>query len=174
MRLYKDRNFENAELFTDVYKVELIDDVIYEVEGETVTERFDSTQVNTGANASAEEPDEAGDVQSTTGPNFVSACQLKLLESKFTKKEFLVYLKAYLKTLVFPEDRKAELQKKIENYMKTKVLPNFKNFDQYVGKDLIVDLEDTPYPMICLLNYREDTDKPYMVVFKHGLTEENL
>jgi hypothetical protein len=173
MKVFKDKNCEDKELFSDSYKIELIDGVIYEIEGETSSEKFDSSKVNTGANASAEEPGEdVGDDQAVVAPNFVTASRLRKLEPRYSKKEFLQYLKAYLKSLEFPADQKADLQSKIETYMKNKVLKDFKNFDQYVGEEVYINLEDTKLPMICLLNYREDTDKPYMVAFKHGLIEE--
>ncbi|XP_038051011.1 translationally-controlled tumor protein homolog [Patiria miniata] len=179
MLVFLDKNFadDHKELFTDVNKFTLIDDVIYEVDGKTVTEKFDSSAVNTGANASAEEAEEGAEDGSTRGPDFVLACRLKKLDNPFSKKEYLTYLKNYLKTLDFPEDQKKELQAKIQKYMLTNVFPDkkkFAEFEQYVAEELFVDLTTQPYPMICLLNYREDTDAPYMVVFKHGCLEQKL
>ena len=61
---------------------------------------------------------------------------------------------------------------KMVNYLKNNVFPSFKDFDQYLGEDQYYVPEAEEVPMICLVNYREENDTPYMIVFKHGLCEE--
>lgn len=81
-------------MFSDSYKMRLVDDVIYEVYGKTVT-RKDDIKID-GANPSAEEADEGTDANVETGVDIV--LNHRLAETGFgDKKSFTVYLKEYMK-----------------------------------------------------------------------------
>ena len=46
-----------------------------------------------------------------------------------------------------------------------KIVANFKDWEFFVGESM------DPDGMVILLNYREDGTTPYVVVWKHGLSE---
>lgn len=56
MRIYKDI-FTGDEMFSDTYKIKLVNEVMYEVTGKLISRKHDDIQL-TGANPSAEEADE--------------------------------------------------------------------------------------------------------------------
>lgn len=85
-------------MFSDSYKIKLVDDVVYEVYG-TLETRVDGDIKIDGANPSAEEADEGTDVNSTTGVDIV--LNHRLTETGFgDKKSFTAYLKEYMKKWV--------------------------------------------------------------------------
>lgn len=84
-------------MFSDSYKMRLVDDVIYEVYGKTVV-RKDDIKID-GANPSAEEADEGTDDTGVSGVDIV--LNHRLAETGFSdKKQFTVYLKDYMKKWV--------------------------------------------------------------------------
>ncbi len=95
MKIYKDV-FSNDELFSDTYKIELVDGVLYEVTGKYET-RKQGEVVLEGANASAEGDggDEGTDETSESGVDIV--LNHRLVETGFDKKGFTDYLKMYMK-----------------------------------------------------------------------------
>merc|ERR1712193_64206 len=117
--------------------------VVYEVDCAMVTEG--AVEVNTGANASAEEAEEALDDAEVKVNNVVNSFRLQ--STVFDKKSYLSHLKGYMKAV------------------KAKLLPNFKDFEFYTGESQDVD------GMVVLLNYREDGVTPYIIAWKHGLEE---
>ena len=102
-------------------------------------------------NASAEgaDADEGVDPTSTSGVDVV--LNHRLIETGFgTKKDYMVYLKDYMKKVVkYLEDneRAAEVEvfkKNINGYMK-EVLGRFKDLQFYVGKFICLHLVSIPY-----------------------------
>ncbi len=58
-----------------------------------------------------------------------------------------------------------EFEKGAQDYVKSTLLPNFKDFEFYTGES------QDPDGMVVLLNYREDGVTPYVIAWKHGLRE---
>lgn len=82
-------------MFSDTYKIKLIDDVVYEVYGKLITRGEGDIKLE-GSNPSAEEADEGTDSNVTTGVDIV--LNHRLTETGFgDKKQFTVYLKDYMK-----------------------------------------------------------------------------
>lgn len=82
-------------MFSDSYKMRLIDDVIYEVYGKTIT-RKDDIRLD-GANPSAEEADEGTDANVESGVDIVLNHRLAETYAFGDKKSFTLYLKDYMK-----------------------------------------------------------------------------
>merc|ERR1712080_379519 len=128
MKIYKDV-FSGDELFSDTYPMKLVDDCIYEVYGKHEVRTEGEIQLE-GSNASAEEADGGTDSTSTSGIDVI--LNHRLTETGFgSKKDYLVYLKDYMKKIVkYLEDnnRAGEVEtfkKNINNYMKD-LLAKFK------------------------------------------------
>lgn len=82
-------------MFSDSYKMKLIDNVIYEVYGKLVS-RDGGDIVLAGSNPSAEEADEGTDANVETGVDIV--LNSRLVETfAFDKKGYMQYLKDYMK-----------------------------------------------------------------------------
>ncbi|XP_067459340.1 translationally-controlled tumor protein homolog [Thunnus thynnus] len=157
------------EMFSDIYKVKVSENgIFYEVEGKTVTrtEGFDDALI--GANASAEEVCEANESSSVSGVDIV--LNHKLQETAYDKKQYMVYIKNYMKTI------KAKLQEtnpeRVERFMADaqsevkRILGNISNYQFFTGESM------DPDGMVGLLDYREDGITPYMLFFKDGLLVE--
>ena len=87
--------FQGDEMFSDTYKIKLINEVLYEVTGKHET-RTDGDVVLAGSNPSAEEADEGNDSNTTSGVDII--LNHRLCETGFgDKKQFTVYLKDYMK-----------------------------------------------------------------------------
>merc|ERR1712126_378973 len=116
-----------------------VDDCIYEVYGKHETRTEGEVHLE-GSNASAEEADEGTDSCSTSGIDVV--LNHRLTETGFgSKKDYLVYLKDYMKKVVkYLEDnnRAGEVnafKKNINNYMKD-LLAKFKDLQFFVGESM--------------------------------------
>ncbi|KAK3182443.1 hypothetical protein K4F52_006269 [Lecanicillium sp. MT-2017a] len=167
MLIFKDI-LTDDEIISDSYDLKLVDNIVYEADCAMITEG--NVQVDTGANASAEEAEEALEDTEQKVNNIVHSFRLQ--STSFDKKGYLAYLKGYLKAV------KAKLQEKgadadtisafekgAQGYVKEKLLPNFKDFEFYTGESM------DPDGLVVLLNYREDGVTPYIIVWKHGLQE---
>lgn len=86
-------------MFSDTYKIKLIDNVIYEVYGKVVS-RGGEDIVLAGSNPSAEEADEGTDATVETGVDVVLNSRLVESFAFGTKKDFTAYLKDYMKKWV--------------------------------------------------------------------------
>lgn len=87
------------EMFSDSYKIKLIDDVIYEVYGKVVNRVQGEIQIE-GFNPSAEEADEGTDASAQSGVDIVLNSRLCECFAFNTKKDFTLYLKDYMKKWV--------------------------------------------------------------------------
>jgi len=170
MKIYKDI-FSGDELFSDTYKLTLVQDCLYEVVGKYET-RKEGEVVLEGSNASAEEEDEGTDEASTSGVDIV--LNHRLTETGFgSKKDFTTYLKDYMKKVVKyleDNDRKGEIddfKKNISGVMK-ELLGKFKELQFFTGESM------DPDAMICMCEYKEvnGEERPVLMFFKHGLEEE--
>ncbi|ODV90841.1 hypothetical protein CANCADRAFT_111455 [Tortispora caseinolytica NRRL Y-17796] len=167
MLLYKDA-VSGDELISDAYDLKLVDDVVYEVDCQTV--QIKEGDVDIGANPSAEEGGDDVDDSVQTVINVVHSFRLQ--QTSFDKKSFLTYVKGYMKKIkgLLQEsapDQVEIFEKGAQTYIK-KVIANFKDYDFYTGESM------DPDGMVVLLNYREDGITPYCIFWRHGLTEEKL
>lgn len=99
---------------------------------------------DTGANASAEEAEEAVEDADVKVNNIVSSFRLQ--STSFDKKGYLVYLKGYMKAVKAklqekgaPEEEITAFEKGASKYVKEKLLPNFKDFEFYTGESMNPD-----------------------------------
>ncbi|KAJ1926851.1 hypothetical protein IWQ60_003437 [Tieghemiomyces parasiticus] len=169
MLLYTDI-ITGDEMVSDAYPIQIVDDVIMEVDCQLVTKG--ATQVDIGANPSAEGGDDEG-VEESGGEQVNNVVDsFRLQSTSFDKKSYLTYIKGYLKQI------KAELAKSnperipafeagAQKFVK-KVVGDFKNYDFYTGESM------NPDGMIALLNFREDGVTPYFSLFKDGLKAVKL
>lgn len=86
-------------MFSDSYKIKLVDDVIYEVYGKVVSRTQGEIQIE-GFNPSAEEADEGTDSTAESGVDIVLNSRLSECFAFGTKKDFTLYLKDYMKKWV--------------------------------------------------------------------------
>lgn len=89
-------SFPGDEMFSDSYKMKLIDDVIYEVYGKQVSRAQGDIQIE-GFNPSAEEADEGTDLNVETGVDIVLNHRLVETFAFGDKKSYTLYLKDYMK-----------------------------------------------------------------------------
>merc|ERR1711936_627219 len=164
--------FSGDELFSDTYKIELKDNVMYEVIGKYET-RKEGEVVLAGANASEEGGDDDGtDESSVSGIDIV--LNHRLVETGFgDKKGFTAYLKAYMKKVLKyleENDRTAEIDEfktNINKVMKD-LMGSFKDLQFFTGESM------DPDAMIGMCEYKDvnGEEKPVLMFFKHGLEEE--
>ncbi|KAK0206608.1 translationally controlled tumor-associated [Desarmillaria ectypa] len=168
MLLYEDI-ISGDEMFSDAFPLKLVDDIVYEVECQTIIVKA-GADVNIGANPSAEEQDDALEDGAAQVNNVVHSFRLQ--STAFDKKSFLSYLKGYMKSVKAKlaetnPDRVEAFEKGAQAYAK-KIVANFKDFEFYTGETMNAD------GMIALLNYREDGVTPYFTFWKDGLKEVKL
>merc|ERR1711878_169881 len=172
MKIYKDV-FSGDELFSDTYPMKLVDDCVYEVYGKHISRTEGDIQLE-GSNASAEgaDADEGGDASTVSGVDLV--LNHRLTETGFgSKKDYMVYLKDYMKKVVKyleGNDRAGEVdtfKKNINNVMKD-LLGKFKDLQFFTGESMDAEA------MILILDYKEvdGEEKPILMAFKHGISEE--
>jgi len=166
MIIYKDI-ITGDEIISDSYDLKEVDGVVYEVDCDMIT--LGAVEVNTGANASAEEADEGVEDGAVQVNNVVNSFRLN--STSFDKKSYLSHLKTYMKSVKeklkekgAPEETITAFEKGAQSYAK-KIIANFKDYDFYTGETM------DPDGMVVLMNYREDGTTPFVTVWKHGLIE---
>ncbi|KZT19259.1 translationally controlled tumor-associated [Neolentinus lepideus HHB14362 ss-1] len=168
MLLYTDL-LTDDEMFSDAFPIKLVDDIVFEVDCQTITIKK-GADVDIGANPSTEEADEGLEEGMETVNNV--AHSFRLQQTSFDKKSFLTYLKGYMKAVKAKlaetnPDRVEAFEKGAQTFAK-KIVANFKDFEFYTGESM------NPDGMIALLNYREDGVTPYFTFWKDGLKEVKL
>ncbi|CRK12481.1 hypothetical protein VD0002_g6252 [Verticillium dahliae] len=170
MKIYKDI-LTGDELISDSYDLKEVGGVVFEADCAMI--ELGAVSVNTGANASAEEAEEALDDDVVKVNNIVNSFRLQ--STSFDKKGYLSYLKGYMKAVKAhlqetgaSAEEITKFEKGAQTYVKETLLPNFKDWEFYTGESM------NPDGAIVLMNYREDGVTPYIVVFKHGLKEEKV
>jgi len=98
MRIYKDI-ITGDEMFSDTYKMKLVDNVMYEVTGKLLQRKVGDVQID-GANPSAEEASEDCDEAVESGVDIVLNHRLSECFAFGDKKSYTLYLKDYMKKLV--------------------------------------------------------------------------
>lgn len=86
-------------MFSDTYKIKLIDEVMYEVYGKLISRKVGDVQLD-GANPSAEEADEGTDSSTESGVDIVLNHRLVETYAFPDKKSYTLYLKDYMKKWV--------------------------------------------------------------------------
>lgn len=160
-------------MFSDSYKIKLIDNVIYEVYAKVVS-RTDGDIKIAGFNPSAEEADEGNDLNVESGVDVVLNHRLAETYAFGDKKSYTLYLKDYMKKLIAKLEESAPDQvdvfKTNMNKQMKEILGRFKELQFFTGESMDCD------GMVAMLEYR-DTDNgqvPVFMFFKHGLEEEKF
>ncbi|KAI0191474.1 Mss4-like protein [Xylaria flabelliformis] len=168
MIIFKDAITDSKdELLSDSYDFKEVDGVVYEADCAMI--EIGAVNVDTGANASAEEADEGLEDSAQKVNNIVHSFRLQ--STSFDKASYGSYLKGYMKKVLAHLKAKGAPESEIDTFKKgaatfsKKVLGSFKDWEFYTGESMDVD------GMVVLLNYREDGVTPYVVVWKHGLEE---
>ncbi|CAG7720865.1 unnamed protein product [Allacma fusca] len=170
MKLYKDI-FTGDEMFSDTYKIKLIDEVIYEIQGRLVQRKEGDIQL-AGSNPSQEEADEGTDDSVETGIDIVLNHRLCETFAFGDKKGYTLYLKEYMKKVVDKLAEKSPDQvdvfKSNMNKAVKELLGRFKDLQFFTGESMDVD------GMVAICEYREldGQSVPVFMFFKHGLEEE--
>ncbi|KAF4961859.1 hypothetical protein FSARC_10017 [Fusarium sarcochroum] len=156
------------EMISDSYPLKEVEGAVLEAECSMITEG--GVSIDIGANASAEDADEALDDDSIQVNNIIYSFRLQ--PTTFDKKSFVVYLKGYMKSVkskLQELGREAEyitqFEKSAQAFVKSTLLPKFNDYEFYTGES------QDPDGMIALLNYRDDGVTPYLTFWKHGLGE---
>jgi len=171
MKLYKDL-ISGDEMFSDTYKMKLVDEVVYEVYGKLV-QRKEGEIVLAGSNPSQEEADEGTESGVETGVDIV--LNHRLVETfAFDKKGFTLYLKDYMKKLLAKIMERCPDQENVFKTNMSKVvkslLGRFDDLQLFTGESMDCD------GMVAICEYREidGESTPVFMFFKHGLEEEKL
>jgi len=173
MRIYKDI-FNGDEMFSDTYKIKLVDQVMYEITGKLVQRKGEDIKLD-GANPSAEgeDGDEGTDANVESGVDIV--LNHRLAETGFgDKKQYMTYLKGYMKKVVEKLQETAPDQvdvfKTNMNTVMKDVLTRFKDLQFFTGESMDCD------GMVAMMEYREIDGQsvPILMCFKHGLEEEKF
>lgn len=87
---------QGDEMFSDTYRIKLVDEVIYEVTGKLISRALGDVQLD-GANPSAEEADEGTESATESGVDVVLNHRLTETYAFGDKKSYTLYLKDYMK-----------------------------------------------------------------------------
>jgi hypothetical protein len=172
MKIYKDI-FTGDEMFSDSYKIKLVDEVLYEVTGKLVQRKMGEIQID-GANPSAEEADEGTDEACESGVDIVLNHRLVESFAFGDKKAYTQYLKEYMKKLVEKLSETApdqvDIFKTNMNKVMKELLGRFKDLQFFTGESMDVD------GMVAMCEYKDidGVSTPIMMYFKHGLEEEKF
>ncbi|CAL8118814.1 unnamed protein product [Orchesella dallaii] len=171
MRIYKDI-FTGDEMFSDTYKIKLVDEVMYEVYGKLVSRASGDVQL-AGANPSAEEAEESSELAVESGVDIVLNHRLQETFA-FDKKGYMGYLKEYMKKVV---DRLQENNPDQVDVFKTNInkvmkelLGRYKDLQFFTGESM------DPDGMVAMIEYKDVDGEniPVLYCFKHGLEEEKF
>ncbi|CAH2239039.1 translationally-controlled tumor protein homolog [Pararge aegeria] len=172
MRIYKDI-ITGDEMFSDTYKIKLVDEVIYEVTGKLETRTQGDIRIE-GFNPSAEEADEGTDSACESGVDIVLNHRLVESYAFGDKKSYTLYLKDYMKKLVAKLEEtspdQVEVFKTNMNKVMKDILSRFKELQFFTGESMDCD------GMVALMEYRDinGVSTPVMMFYKHGLEEEKF
>merc|ERR1711941_239325 len=155
MKIFKDI-FTEDELASDVYPVELEDDVILKFTTKLIT-RTEGNYDMAGDGGG----EETYDSTSTTVNNLVDAH--KLIATDFTKKSYMTHIKDYMARLL--KKLEAENPSRVPSFKK--VAADFDEYTFYQGEKMDID-----NGMIVLSRYSEDGQTPYFFMWKDGMIEE--
>eukprot|EP01094_Clydonella_sp_ATCC50884_P013044 TRINITY_DN23315_c0_g1_i1.p2 TRINITY_DN23315_c0_g1~~TRINITY_DN23315_c0_g1_i1.p2 ORF type:complete len:178 (+),score=70.54 TRINITY_DN23315_c0_g1_i1:42-536(+) len=162
MLIYKD-TFTGDEVASDSYPSAELDGVVLQMEGKFI--------LKGGEDFGIENNDEEGAGVEDTQEKVINIVDVhRLQEQNFTKKQYGVYIKGYMKRLKAHleeknPDRVAPFMKGAATFVK-KVLSEFNEYTFYSSESL------DPDAMVILCKWSEDGMTPYFQYFKDGLDEE--
>lgn len=169
MKIYRDL-ISGDELGSDTYPTEVLHDAVLKIKCKLMTESCDIDESALGGNASADGADDGAgaDATSITGVNLVMSH--KLIETNMGKKDFQVYLKAYMKDIkkkldADHPDRVNAFQKGCTAFAK-ELLKDYKEFQLFMGEKMD--------PEGALVYVKWDGETPYAYIFKDGIEEEKV
>ncbi|KAI6763236.1 hypothetical protein HG531_013133 [Fusarium graminearum] len=146
-------------MIADSYPIKEVDNVIFEVDCGGII--LDSVAVDDGDY----EPCEVNDV----------AYCFRLQPTRYDKKNYVSSLRSYLRTvkrrlLEIGKDPEyvANFEKSAQDFLKTKLLPNFDDWEFFTGESMDSD------GMVAIMGYREDGTTPYFMFWKDGLEEMRI
>jgi len=123
-------------MFSDTYKIKLVDEVLYEVTGKLIVRKVGDVQLD-GANPSAEEGAEDCEEGSESGVDVVLNHRLQETFAFSDKKSYTAYLKDYMKKLVEKLQETAPEQvdvfKTNMNKVMKELLGRFKDLQFFTG-----------------------------------------
>ncbi|KAJ2847018.1 mitochondrial dynamin GTPase Msp1 [Coemansia brasiliensis] len=156
------------ELISDAFDPKQIGNIAYEADAKMIT--VGAVEVDTGANASAEEATEELEDGAEQVNNIVYSFRLQ--PTSFDKKSYMTYIKGYMKAVKAKlqennPERVPGFEKEAAEFVKN-IVKNFKDYEFYTSESM------DPDGMVVLLNYREDGVTPYFTFFKDGLVEEKV
>lgn len=160
-------------MFSDTYKIKLVDDVLYEVYGKLVSRKEGDIQID-GFNPSAEEADEGNEVAVESGVDVVLNHRLVESYAFNDKKSYTLYLKDFMKKLVAKleeqDPSQVDVFKTNMNKVMKDILGRFKELQFFTGESMDID------GLIGLMEYRDIDGEsvPVLMFFKHGLVEEKF
>merc|ERR1711909_23961 len=170
-KLYRDI-LTGDEMFVDTSKHEIISDAFYMVVGKHITMSEGNIEL-AGSNPSAEEAAEGCDENVQSGIDVV--LHQRLQETQFgTKKDYLAYMKEYMKNLTkkLNEEGKTDSVAKLKSIQGplVEILKNFKDLQFFTGES------QDPDGMVVLLDYKEvdGEEKPVLYFPMYGLEELKL
>jgi len=163
MKIYKDI-FTDDELASDVYPVEVEDEVILKFTTKLIT-RTEGNYDMAGDGGG----EESYDPTSVTVNNLVDAH--KLVQTDFDKKSYMTHIKDYmarlLKKLEADNASRVPAFKKGAQAFVKKVMGEFSEYTFYQGEKCDID-----NGMIVLSRWSEDGQTPYFYMWKDGLVEQ--
>ncbi|CAK7333213.1 unnamed protein product [Dovyalis caffra] len=167
MLVYQDL-LSGDELLSDSFPYKEIENgVLWEVEGKWVVQG--ALDVDIGANPSAEGggEDEGVDDQAVKVVDIVDTFRLQE-QPAFDKKQFVTYMKRFIKILTekLDDEKKEQFKKNIEGATKF-LLPKLKDFQFFVGESMHDD------GSLVLAYYKEGATDPTFLYFAHALKEGN-
>jgi hypothetical protein len=164
MKIFKDI-FTDDELASDVYPVEVEDDVILRFTTKLIT-RTEGNYDMAGDGGG----EESYDPTSVTVNNLVDAH--KLVQTDFDKKSYMTHIKDYMARLLKKLEadgaasRVPAFKKGAQSFVK-KVIAEFSEYTFYQGEKCDID-----NGMIVLSRWSEDGQTPYFYMWKDGLVEQ--
>lgn len=164
--------FDNLgdELLNSAFKVKVVEEFIWEVDGKVIQVKDGVDEIMIGANPSAEGgcQDFEDNVQTTIDVAHAS----RLIQSPFNKKAYKDWIKDYFKLIkerVAEEhpDKLEQFKTVIQKYWAENILKSFDQWEFYCAENFEAECQ---YVIPC--NYREDGVTPYFVFIGLGLDIE--
>jgi len=146
MILYKDL-FTTFDVFTDVFKMELVDDLYYKVYGKYIVEDSSIDDSVFGGNKSAEAEEEEGEEDNKVLiPDVVASSKLQQVPTMVSKNDYKTYIKGYVSKLIKKvaeedADRAAFLKANLNEKFVMPMLKDFKLLRFYACDGDEYDLE---------------------------------
>mmetsp|Transcript_42929 Transcript_42929/g.69650 ORF Transcript_42929/g.69650 Transcript_42929/m.69650 type:complete len:171 (+) Transcript_42929:139-651(+) len=170
MIVYRDA-LSNDEMIADSFAFKLVDNIAWEVQGKFVN--VDVGDINIGQNASTEagEEDESVEDSAVKVVNIVHS--FRLVETSYTKPQFMAWFKAYLKKIkdFLTEKnpgRVESFQTEMQAYAKNHLLPKFNDLQFFTGESC------NPEAGMAFAYYPEGSSEPTFIFFKDGLIAEKV